>query len=261
MHLRGFLLILGDKSSGLPVWLQFFFRYLSFSCLFSVSINIGRLLLVYILLYILSWPDNCRISLSLIYKVTEPTKHCWIISAVPSFNDHVSNLPKRGNQYHCLLSTMYGCHIIPWQWHFRSVDHNWLYLVEHEEYFKVGSSVNMLFSGRQMFKIKGVVFRPWSNAVLQLIYKLIGHRRHIVDKKTMRKPRIKRRKPHDHVNRPHRSVAQTLWCTSPISHNALFYNKNELPHTFLLQNEALCHNCLMHWEICLWMNRQMNKQY
>ena len=46
-------------------------------------------------------------------------------------------------------------------------------------------------------------------------------------------------------NRP---VAQIPQCTSPISHNAPFCNRNV--HTFLLENGALWDICLVHYGIC-----------
>ena len=45
-------------------------------------------------------------------------------------------------------------------------------------------------------------------------------------------------------------VAQILQCTSPISHNAPFCNRNVHMCTFLLQNGALWDICLMHCKSC-----------
>ena len=61
-------------------------------------------------------------------------------------------------------------------------------------------------------------------------------------------------KQHKYVvsNRPFAQIPQ---CTSSISHNAPFCNRNvhmcaHFLCTFLLQNGALCDNCMMHYGIC-----------
>ena len=48
-----------------------------------------------------------------------------------------------------------------------------------------------------------------------------------------------------------RSVLQIPQCTSPISHNAPFCNRNVHVCTFLLQNDALWDICLMHCHIII----------
>ena len=52
----------------------------------------------------------------------------------------------------------------------------------------------------------------------------------------------------EHGNRP---VAQIPQCTSLISHNAPFCNRNLHVCAFLLQNGALWDMCLMHFVVCV----------